>query len=404
MSVFSAQKITENVYWVGAIDWALRNFHGYQTSRGTTYNAFLVLGEKLTLVDTVKGAFYDEMMARIASVVDPSRIEVVVSNHAELDHSGSLPRLRESIKPLQIVASPMGAAALAEHFHWDASVTEVKTGQTLSLGDKSLRFVETRMLHWPDSMFAYLEDEKVLFTNDAFGMHLATSERFTDELDHSLVEWEAKKYYANILMPLSSIVKVLLKKLPSLNLDFEVLAPDHGPLWRKEPHQIIELYDRWATAKPTRKAVVVFDTMWQSTAAMARSIGDGLRHGGASAILMPLEGSHRSDVATEVLDAGAIVVGSPTMNNQLYPTVAEVLTYLKGLRPVGKLGAAFGSHGWSGEATSRIEEQLKEMKVELAAEALRHKYVPTTEVLEQCFAMGARLAEKLAQRVENSGE
>jgi flavorubredoxin len=395
VSAFTARKITDKVYWVGAIDWGLRNFHGYLTSRGTTYNAFLVLGEKVTLIDTVKAPFYDEMMARIASVVDPSRIDIVVSNHSELDHAGGLPRVIEQVRPSQVVASPMGAAALSAHFHWDAAVTEVKTGESLSLGDMNLRFVETRMLHWPDSMFSYLESEKVLFSNDAFGMHLATSERFTDEIDWSVLEWEAKKYYANILMPLSPIVKALLAKLPGLNLDFEVIAPDHGPLWRKEPGKIVELYERWASQEPTPKAVVVFDTMWQSTAAMARSIGDGLSEGGASAVLMPLEGAHRSDVATEVLDAGALVVGSPTMNNQLYPTVADTLVYLKGLKPQNKIGLAFGSYGWSGEAPGHIEGHLRDMKVELVAEALRHKYVPTEETLTQCRALGLALAQRL---------
>lgn len=396
MSAFTAQKITDRVYWVGALDWGLRNFHGYLTSHGTTYNAFLVLGEKITLIDTVKPAFYDEMMARIASVVDPSRLEVVVSNHSELDHSGSLPRLVAEVKPSQVVSSPMGAAALREHFHWDAEITQVKTGQSLSLGDLALRFVETRMLHWPDSMFAYLEEEKVLFTNDAFGMHLCTSERFTDEVAWSQVEREAAKYYANILMPLSPIVKNLLGKLPGLGLDYRVIAPDHGPVWREDPHRILELYDRWSSQKPSAKAVVVYDTMWQSTTAMARSIGDGIREGGASAVLMPLEGTHRSDVATELLDAGAIVVGSPTMNNQLYPTVADVLTYLKGLKPQNKIGAAFGSYGWSGEAPRHIEEHLKEMKVELVAAAVKHKYVPTAAVLGQCFDLGRALASRLA--------
>jgi flavorubredoxin len=392
---FRAIEIADRVFWVGAIDWGIRNFHGYLTSRGTTYNAFLVLGERPALIDTVKPPFGDEMLARIASVIDPAKIEVIVSNHAEMDHSGFLPQAIERIRPSKIVASPAGRDALERHFRIGASIEAVKTGDALDLGGATLRFVEARMLHWPDSMFSYLAEGGVLFSNDAFGMHLATSERFADELDPALLREEGAKYYANILQPLSPIVRAFLDKLPGLGLDIRTIAPDHGPIWRREPGWIVDRYAEWAAPKPSRKAVVVYDTMWGSTAKMARAIGDGLAAGGASVVQMPLDGAHRSDVATELLGAGALLVGSPTMNNQLFPAMADAMTYLEGLKPKNLIGASFGSFGWSGEATAQLDERLKRMKVELVADGLKLKYIPSGEELEACRNLGLAVAEKL---------
>jgi len=396
---FSAVKVTDRVYWVGAIDWELRNFHGYLTSRGSTYNAYLVLADKITLIDTVKPAFYDEMMSRIRSVIDPSDIRYIVSNHAEMDHSGGLDRACRDLKPEKLLASAKGVEALAEHFHWSVNAEAVSTGASLDLGNDSLRFIETRMLHWPDSMFSFLCSEGALFSNDAFGMHLASAERFADELDFELLKYEGGKYYANILLPLSPIVKKLLNKLPEFKFDIQIIAPDHGPIWRGDDvSKIIALYDQWASRQPTRKAVVLYDTMWHSTAQMAAAIGEGLTLGGARVSLYPLASAHRSDVASELLDAGALLVGSPTMNNQIYPTVADAMTYLKGLKPQQLIGASFGSYGWSGEAVQHLDALLNEMKVELVREGLRVKYVPDRENLEQCRALGIKVAECLPKK------
>jgi flavorubredoxin len=394
---FRAVRIADRVHWVGAIDWGLRNFHGYLTARGTTYNAYLITGEKPVLIDTVKPPFHDEMMARVASVIDPTEIDCVISNHAEMDHSGCLPAVIAAVRPSRVIASQMGAKALAAHFHWDVDVDVVRTGDRLELGGAAFRFVEARMLHWPDSMFAFLEGDGVLFTNDGFGMHLASSERFADQLDPSLLRYEAAKYYANILLPLSPLVTRLVEKLPDLGLDVRIIAPDHGPIWRENPMQIVELYARWAEQAPGRKAVVIYDTMWQSTAVMARVLGDGLAAGEVETVLMPLDGSHRSDVATELLDAGALAVGSPTMNGQIYPTVADALTYIKGLKRKGLVGAAFGSYGWSGEAVGHIEKHLEEMKVELVGEGVKHKYVPDRDVLGRCRELGSAIARRLVE-------
>ena len=390
---FKAIKVTDNVYWVGAIDWGIRDFHGYLTERGTTYNAFLVMADKITLIDTVKPPFRSELLARISSVVDPKEISYVVSNHAEMDHSGSLVEVIDAVKPEKVFASSMGRKALEEHFHLDREIVAVKDGESLSLGNLSLTFMETRMLHWPDNMFSYLAEEKLLFSQDAFGMHLATSQRFADEIDESVLEYEGAKYFANILLPFSALVTKLLKKVGELDLPIDIIACDHGPIWREDPGKIIGWYGSWAEQKPTMKVVVTFDTMWHSTAKMAEAIAEGLIAGGTQPKLMPLKSNHRSNVATEVLDAGGLVVGSPTLNNNMYPTVADLLFYLKGLKPKNLVATAFGSYGWSGEAVGQVRGMLEEMKIDLVDEGLRLKFVPDGGALKQCFQLGLKVAK-----------
>jgi len=390
-----AVKLTEKVYWVGAIDWGLRDFHGYATSRGTTYNAYLILADKVTLVDTVKAPFKSEMMARIASIVEPEKIDYIISNHAEMDHTGALPEVIKAVKPEKVFASKKGVEAINAHFHFDAMLTPIEDVQELSLGNMNITFYETRMLHWPDSMFSFLQEEGILFSQDGFGMHLASSERFDDELDEYLLRHETAKYYANILTPYSALIGKLIDKLSKLNLSIKMVAPDHGPVWRKGISKVVAWYSEWAEQAPTKKAVIFYDTMWQSTARMASTIADGVASTGAYAKVMPLHGSHRSDVATELLEAGAVVVGSPTINNQMFPTVADVLTYIKGLKFKNLIGSAFGSYGWSGEAVNLVQDQLTDMKVDIASESLNIKYVPREEDLQKCLEMGKTLGEKL---------
>ncbi len=392
---FRAVRITDRVYWVGAIDWQIRDFHGYSTRRGTTYNAYLVLADDVTLIDTVKASFRDEFMSRIRSVVDPRDIKVVVSNHSEMDHSGLLPEVVKAVEPREVIASAMGAKALAEHFHGFDKVVAVKDGERRSLGNMGITFYETRMLHWPDSMVSHLAEEQLLFSQDAFGMHLASSERFDDELDPAVLEEEARKYYANILMPYSPVVTKALARLQALALPTKLVAPDHGPVWRKGFGGILASYERWAEQRPTRKAVVVYDTMWGSTAAMARAIGDGLAAGGASVRLHPMSASDRSDVATEVLDAGALIVGSSTLNGQMLPRVADALTYLKGLKPANIVGLAFGSYGWSGEAVQHVHDALVQMKIEMAGDPQKCRYVPSEEQLALLREVGEQVAARL---------
>ena len=395
-----AVRVTDRVYWVGARDWEIREFHGYRTSRGTTYNAFLILADKVTLVDTVKAPHRREMMARIRSVLEPTKIDYIISNHSEMDHSGCLPETIAAVKPEKVFASANGVRALEAHFHLGGGIQAVKTGDTLSLGNMNVTFVETKMLHWPDSMVSYLAEEKVLFSQDAFGQHLASETLWADEVPRDILYEEAAKYYANILLPFSPLVARTVPALKAMNLALAVLAPDHGPLYRKDLGWIMDLYGRWAEQKPTRKALVVFDTMWESDALMAEAVAEGLAAGGARPVkVLPLRSSHRSDVATEILEAGALVVGSPTINNQIFPTMADVLCYLEGLKPKNLVGAAFGSYGWSGESVGKLEEWLRRMGVRLVAEGVKIQYVPDDEALAQCRALGETVARKLGEAV-----
>ncbi len=398
-SPFKAVKMTDDIWWVGAIDWNIRDFHGYVTKRGSTYNAYLIMADKPTLIDTVKAPFREEMMARIASVVDPGKIAYIVSNHSEMDHSGCLAEVIKAVNPEKIFASVVGAKSLKEILAIDREITAVRDGETLSLGNRTLTFMETRMLHWPDSMFTYLNDEQILFSQDAFGMHYASLERFDDEVDPAILAYEAATYYANILLPYSPLVLKLLEKVSASGLAFRLIAPDHGPIWREDIGGIIERYGKWAAQKPSEKAVVVYGTMWHSTEKMARAISEGLSKGGLNVKLMSMSEVHRSDVMYEILDAGALVVGSSTLNNNLLPMIADVMTYMKGLKPKNLIGAAFGSFGWSGEAVKQIEEILAEMKVESAGEGIRVKNVPDGETLARCYDLGITMAEKVKARL-----
>lgn len=395
-----AVPVTEKVYWVGAVDWNVSDFHGYKTERGSTYNAYLVMDEKITLIDTVKAPFKDHLLARIRSVIDPEKIDYIISNHAEPDHSGCLEQIIAAVKPEKVFASVAGQKALEQHFNLNFPITPVKTGDEVVLGRNRVKFVETKMLHWPDSMISYLDDEKILFSQDAFGMHLAGSSLFADQYEEEVLHWEAEKYFANILLLYAGKVKQLLDALPSFNLDIRMIAPDHGPIWRKDLDKIIGWYNNWSLQPLTRKAIVLFDTMWGSTEKMAYAIGDGLRDVGVKVEIIRISAKDRSYVATEVLDAGALIVGSPTLNNNIFPSLADVLTYLKGLRPQNRIGAVFGSFGWSGESVKQLEEALAAMNVEVVAEAVKQKYVPKEAELEKCYQMGRQVGEELIKRLE----
>ena len=398
-NAFKAVQVTEDVWWVGAIDWNIRDFHGYRTGRGSTYNAYLVLADKITLIDTVKAPFREEMMERIASVVDPGKIEYIVSNHSEMDHSGSLPQVIAAVNPKKVFASVVGAKTLAELFPNPGEITPVKDGETFSLGNRTLTFLETRMLHWPDSMFTYLNEEQLLFSQDAFGMHYASLERFADGCDPAALAYEAATYYANILLPYSPQVLKLIEKVKSAKLSFKIIAPDHGPIWRKETDGILGRYARWAAQKPEGRAVVVYATMWHSTERMARAISEGLAAGGLRVKVMSMDEVHRSDVMYELLCAGAVAVGSPTLNNHVLPNMADILTYMRGLKPRNMIAAAFGSYGWSGEAVREIEEVLTEMKLEKTGEGIRVKNVPDAEALSRCYDLGKDMAGQVLSRL-----
>ena len=388
-------EITEGIYWLGVIDWNVRDFHGYSTYQGTTYNSYLIMDEKITLIDAVKKEFADELLANISQIVDPKKIDYVISNHTEMDHSGGLPRVMHKIgedKPLY--CSKMGQKNLSKHFPQKWNFQPVENGGELSLGNRTLTFLETRMLHWPDSMFTYVKEDRLLFSSDAFGQHYAGLERFDDQMGDAIMP-HAKKYFANILLLYAPLILKLVEKVTEMGLPIDMICPDHGILWRKDPSKIINAYVEWSTQKPKRKAIVVYDTMWHSTEAMGEAIVNALGEEGVDARLMHLRNCHRSDVMTEVLDAGAIIVGSPTLNNGLFPTVGDFLTYMKGLKPLNKLGAAFGSYGWSGEAAKLVTKELEEMKFDIIDPGVRIQYVPDDKSLDACRELAKKIAEAL---------
>ncbi|PIE60430.1 MAG: MBL fold metallo-hydrolase [Desulfobulbus propionicus] len=387
--------IAKNIYWVGAVDWLTRDFHGYSTNRGTTYNAFLIIDEKVTLIDTVKAEYQKDLMHHISSIIDPEKIDYLVVNHVEMDHSGSIPQVIDAIKPEKIFCSKMGQKALQQHFHredWPYHV--IKSNEEVCLGERTLSFLETRMLHWPDSMFTYVKEDQILFSSDAFGEHLATSERFDDEVNQDVLMHEATKYYANILTLFSPLIKKLLAQVEEMQLPIKMLAPDHGVLWRGNPQKIIDAYKQWSNNEGNGKAVIIYDTMWKSTRMMAEKVAEGLLAEGVSYKMIDLQVNHRSDVMTDVLESSAVILGCPTLNNGLLPRMAGFLMYMRGLRPTNKIGAAFGSFGWSGEAVKLMNEQLKEMKFTMGHEGLRVPYVPKEEHLEQCVELGKTIAQK----------
>ncbi len=398
---FRAIEIAPSVFWVGAIDWSIADFHGYLTSRGSTYNAYLILDEKITLIDTVKAPFRDEMIARISSVVAPEEIDYIVSNHSEMDHSGALLDMIRMVKPTKVFASIKGKEALAEHFHLsDDVVCAVDDEQVISLGKMHLQFIETRMLHWPDSMFTFLPERKLLFSQDGFGMHLASSKIFVDENDADIVAYEFKKYYANIVMPFPSQVQKAMRRVLSLKPSVEIIASDHGPIFRnkEEIENALAKYGKWCVGEGKReKVVVVYDTMWNSTEKMAAAISDGLAESGMEVKIMPLRKSHRSDIATELIDAKGLLVGSPTLNNSIFPTVADVMCYLKGLRPMNLVGGSFGSFGWSGQAPAELGKKLEEMKIRVVSEPMRVKYVPSDKDISECREFGFGIARAIKE-------
>ncbi|MGQ9922199.1 MAG: FprA family A-type flavoprotein [Desulfobacca sp.] len=389
-------EIKKNVYWVGAIDWNIRDFHGYSTYKGTTYNAYLILDEKITLVDTVKYPFRAELLQNIRQLIDPRKIDYLIVNHVEMDHAGSIQEVVRECQPEKILCSPMGQKnMLAYNFPADYPYEVVKTGQTISLGKKTVQFLETRMLHWPDSMFSYLPQDKLLISSDAFGEHWATSERFDDQVEMGELMTHAAKYYANILLLYSPLVQKLLADVQKMGLEIDMIAPDHGLIWRGSPQAIIQAYDRWSRQETAQKAVVIYDTMWHSTEKMAHAIVEGLVREDIDTKLMNLKVCHRSEIMTEVLDAKAIICGSSTLNNNMLPTMADMLTYMKGLKPVHRIAAAFGSYGWSGEAVGHINTYFEEMKLTLAHPGLKVLYGPSPGDLEQCVALGQQIGRQI---------
>ena len=368
-----AIKIKDNIYWVGAIDWDVMNFHGYTTHRGTTYNAYLIINKKITLIDTVKSPFYDEMISRISSIIEPEKIDYVISNHVEMDHSGALPKLMDIAKDAVLITSQKGQQGLKSHYKKDWNFMIVKSGDTLNIGSRDISFLLTPMLHWPDNMISYMAPDRVLFSNDAFGQHLASSKRFDDELPIQIIYEEAQKYYGNIVLPFGKQVEKALEAAACLDID--IIAPSHGVIWRKNHTEIIDMYKKWSENVTEDYAAIVYDSMWGSTEKIAYAIQSAFEENNVKTRLCNLKTNHISDIMAEVLIAKYICIGSPTLNNNVLPTVAGFMTYMKGLAPKNRVGMAFGSYGWGGQSISQVEAVLKECGFDML-ESIKTEYIP----------------------------
>lgn len=387
--------LADRINWVGVVDWNIRDFHGYITRRGTSYNSYLVQDDKIALVDTVKYTFSNELLRNIGDFVDPRKLDFIIVNHVEMDHSSSLPTITKYAKNATLIASQRGKDAIIEHYGADFNIQVVKTGDTLKLGKHTLSFIEAPMLHWPDSMFTYVVEDKILMPNDAFGQHLASAQRFDDEVDGHVLMEEAATYYANILMPLAPLITRKIQEVVKMNIPIKMIAPSHGVIWRSNPSKIIKAYEDWSSNTSKNKVVIVFDTMWGSTNKMARAIAEGAVSQGVEVKLLKLRAANRTEAMTEILDAKAVVVGSPTLNNCIFPTVGSFLTYATGLKPKGKLWSFFGSYGWGGGAVRNMTEIAKKAGFQINEQSVEVKYIPKNEDLKTCVEFGQQIATRI---------
>ena len=390
-------EVLKNIFWVGTVDWNIRHFHGfsYSTQRGTTYNAYLIVDKKIALVDTVQHPFSSEMIKKIKEIIDPSKIDYIIANHVESDHSGSIKEILKLAPNATIVGTEKCKTGLEKHYFGNWKFQTVKTGDTINLGNRTLTFLEAPMLHWPDTMFTYIEKDALLLSNDGFGQHLASSKRFDDEVNQNILMWEAAKYYANILWLYSSVVIRKIEEVQKLGLKIEMIAPSHGVIWRKDPMKIITSYLKWAKGEAEKKAIIVYDTMWESTEKMAKAILEGISDEGIEVKLCRLPVSDEGNIIGEMLETKGILVGSPTINNGILSTVAPFLREIEGLRPRNKIAAAFGSYGWGGGATATIEKTLKGAGMDLVASALTVNWVPNKDELKKCYEFGKEFAKKV---------
>ncbi|RNC72339.1 MAG: FprA family A-type flavoprotein [Desulfuromonadales bacterium] len=397
-----AVEIKKDIYWVGAVDWAVRDFHGYEVPRGTTYNNYLIMDEEITLIDTVKYDFAEHTIKNITGVVDPARIKNVIINHIENDHATSLDRIMALAPNSTIYISEKGKKGLERFFdlsQW--TVKTVKTGDTITIGQRTLEFLETPMLHWPDSMFTYAREDKILFTQDAFGQHIASSTRFDDEYVDcaSMAELEDSviDYYANILMPFGQMIKAKIAEIQTRGYEIDVIAPDHGIIWRNEPQKVVEMYQDMANGKARLSVAIIYDTMWQSTERMSVPISEGIKAEGLDCRIVKLRATPMSVAIKEFWKSRGALIGSPTLNNILYPSVAEFLTHLRGLRPKNRLVGAFGSYGWGGGAVKEAYEEFKRMGLQPVEPGLQIPYRPSRADEEACFEFGRNFARQVIE-------
>jgi len=395
-------ELKNGIYWVGVTDWAVRDFHGYETPRGTSYNNYLIDDEEPTLLDTVHHDFIDISIENISRIIDLQKIKHIVINHIENDHASGLEKILEIVPSANIYLTERGKKGLGRFIDLSKyKVSVVKSGDALKIGKRTLQFIETPMMHWPDSMFTYIKEEKILISQDAFGQHIASAERFDDEFvkNHSMEELEDAiiDYYANILMPYGNVIKGKIEEVKKLGIGIEMIAPDHGVIWRSHIDKVLSLYSDMVDAKAKLGTVIVYDTMWHSTEQMIFPIAKGLEDEGIPVKIIKLRATPKSVAVKEVWKSRGVIVGSPTLNNGIFPSVAEFLTYLKGLRPKNRLFAAFGSYGWSGEAVKDMYEIAKSMKLEVFEPGIRVLYKPSEEDLNKCYEFGIAFGKALKE-------
>ncbi len=384
-------RIAPRIDWVGHLDWTVRDFHGYRTEHGSTYNAYLVRDRRTALIDGVKGPYADALLRQVAALTPLDRIDYLVCNHAEPDHSSALPALRKACPRARIVCNARCRDALQRHF--DTAGWEFETvadGGSLSLGEYTLQFFDTPMVHWPESMATFLPEAGVLFSMDAFGQHMASSQRFAEELAPGEALAAAKTYYANIVMPFGAPVAKALERLGALPI--RTICPSHGVCWRESIPEILEAYARWRVCEPTRKVVVLYSTMWDSTRQMAQAVVEGVAEQDVAFRLIDVNATHDTETVTEIIDCAAFAVGTPTLNQGMMPAMARCLTYLRGLKPAHKAAFAFGSHGWAQKGAGEAEGYLKAMQAEILRPPLVTRYRPDPETLDACREAGRLLA------------
>lgn len=389
------QKLTEiakNIYDVGVQDWAVRDFHGYQTEKGATYNSYLIMDEKITLIDTVKAPFAEDLLHNISQVTPLENIAYIVINHVEPDHSGAMPALAKACPNAKFIISMAGKNEAIQHYGDIFDFEVVKDGQTLNIGEHTLTFAMMTMLHWPDNMATYCEEEKLLFSNDAFGQHYATSKRFDDLVDQGALYYEAKKYFANILWPYARLIDKAIAKIAGF--DIRIIAPSHGVIWRTNASEIIDLYSKWGRGVCDGSLVIAYDSMWGGTEKIARAIARGAQRAGVEVKVFKMSNTPNSTVSTEVFTCSGLLVGSPTLNSGMLPTIGSLLVYLKGLNPVGKKVATFGTFGWAGGAQKDMEEILLKFNKEVMP-PFQCKWTPQAANIEAAEQYGYDFAQEL---------
>jgi flavorubredoxin len=392
-------KINERITWVGKIDWELRRFHGdeYSTHRGSSYNSYLIRDEKTVLIDTVWTPFSKEFIHNLCQVIDLKKIDYIIMNHSEVDHSGALPELMRLVPETPICCTANGAKLLKAHYNEDWNFMEVKTGDTLNLGENKLYFIEARMLHWPDSMMTYLTGDSILFSNDAFGQHFASEHMYDDKVDSAELFQEALKYYANILTPFSPLVLKKIEELLSLKLPVSMICPSHGVIWKENPEEIINRYMKWSKHYKENQITILYDTMWNATRTMAEAIAAGMKEKDEEVTIKIYNcaNTDKNDIITEIFRSKMILFGSSTINRRILSALAAILEMVRGLGFQGKKAAAFGSYGWSGESAQIISEALKESGFDVVNEGLKLLWKPDEEGLAKCRSFGNELAEKV---------